>query len=159
MTTLSIIILNHNTSKLLQRALSSIKSSLSAEVIVVDNASTDDSLAMIDKHFPKVKKIISTKNLGFAAGNNLGLKQARGKYLMLLNSDTKIIKNSLETLITYLEDHPKVGIVGPKLLLPDGAIDLACHRGFPTPTNSLAYFSHLESLFPESKLFFNWSGI
>ncbi len=149
---LSIIILNYNTKNLLIQTLKSISPKLTHEIIVVDNASTDGSTQAVINQFPDVKLIQSTKNLGFAAGNNLGLKKAKGQYLLLLNSDTQVVGDALEKAVTYLETHPQVGLLTPKLLLPDGAIDLSCHRGFPTPINSLLYFSHLASRFPNSRL-------
>jgi len=149
---LSIIILNHNTRDLLRQTLDSIHTDLKHEIIVVDNASTDGSTEMIRLKYPGVQLILSDKNIGFAAGNNLGLHQARGQYLLTLNSDTQIVTDALERLVAYLDHHPDVGIITPKLVLSDGAIDLSCHRGFPTLGNSIAYFVGLESLLPDSKL-------
>jgi len=149
---LSIIILNYNTKKLLIQTLKSISPKLSHEIIVVDNASTDGSTQAVTNQFPDVILIKSTKNLGFAAGNNLGLKKAKGQYLLLLNSDTQVVGDALEKAVNYLDENLQVGLLTPKLLLPDGAIDLSCHRGFPTPVNSLLYFSRLSSRFPNSRL-------
>lgn len=153
MTKLSIVILNYNTKDFLKNALASIKKKREWEVIVIDNASTDGSIKMVAEKFPWVKYIVNQKNSGFAAGNNVGLKKAKGEYLMLLNSDTKVINDALEKLVHFLDTHPDAGVVTPKLILPDGAIDLACHRGFPTPWNSLAYFVKLEQTFPNNRLF------
>lgn len=148
---LSIIILNYNTKKLVKQAIKSIKTNISHEIIVVDNASTDGSLDYL-KSLTNIKLVSLQKNLGFAAGNNHGLKKAKGKYFLLLNSDTKIFPNTLEKCLQYLDNNPRVGILTPKLVLSDGAIDLSCHRGFPTPANSLAYFIKLEQTFPNIKL-------
>lgn len=155
---LSIVILNHNTKKLLLGAIDSVQDSLrhtnlSHEIIVVDNASTDDSVIAVKKKHPHIKLIQLDKNLGFAAGNNQGIKQAKGKYLLLLNTDTQPLEDSLEHLVKYLDRHPRVGIVSPKLVLLDGSVDLSCHRGFPTLGNSLAYFLKLEQLLPNFKPF------
>ncbi len=150
---LSIVILNYNTKDLLKQTLESIKTSQKAETIVVDNASTDDSIDMLKNNFPRVKIVQNKQNLGFAAGNNQGIKVAKGKYILLLNSDTQIQDNAIDKCINYLDKHSQVGILTPKLILSDGAIDLASHRGFPTPLNSLAYFTKLEQLFPNFKPF------
>ena len=150
---LSIVILNYNTRDLLYQTLSSIETHLTHEIIVVDNASTDGSAEMVAKDFPQVKLVLNQQNHGFAAGNNIGLNISKGDFVMLLNSDTKIINPALDLLIKHLENHPKIGIITPKLLLADGSIDLACHRGFPKIANSLAYFLKLEEKFPNSKIF------
>jgi GT2 family glycosyltransferase len=151
--TLSIIVLSFNTKDLLEKTLGSIPKNSMYEVIVVDNASQDGSAAMVSAKFPHVKLIKLKKNIGFAAGNNVGIKQAKGRYIMLLNSDTEIVADGIELMLDYLNSHPQVGIITPKVLLPDGSIDLACHRGMPTPWNAFTYFSKLESLFPQTRLF------
>lgn len=150
--TLSIIILNYNTRRLLDQTLRSIHHHDDWETIVVDNASSDDSVEFVLAHHPQVKLIQNPSNLGFAAGNNIGIKEAQGKYILLLNSDTEIKGDALEQLIDYLNLHEDVGMITPKVILPDGAIDLACHRGLPTPWNALTYFSGLERLFPNWRL-------
>lgn len=150
---LSIIILNYNTRDLLDQTIKSIDTKLSHEIIVVDNASTDDSVAFLKKNHPNVKLIQNSVNSGFASGNNLGIKIAKGNYILLLNSDTKVLENALEKLVEFADQNQKIGIVTPKLILSDGAIDLSCHRGFPTLFNSLSYFARLESLLPNFKPF------
>lgn len=150
---LSIIILSYNTKTLLQQTLQSIPENPNWEIIVVDNASSDGSSEMVKSHFPSVKLVQNAKNLGFAAGNNRGILAAQGEYIMLLNSDTQIIDQAIQTLIDYLDTHPKVGVLTPKVILPDGAIDLACHRGLPTPWRAFTYFAKLEQLLPNSRFF------
>jgi GT2 family glycosyltransferase len=155
---LSIIILNYNTQDWVQNVLNSVFAypliNFSFEVIVVDNASSDDSVQIVKQKFPQVKLIESPENGGFAKGNNLGIKEANGRYIMLLNSDAEFTKETdLDACINYLDEHPTVGILTPKVLLPDGSVDLASHRGEPTPWAALSYFSGLEKLFPSSKLF------
>ena len=150
---LSIVVLSYNTKKLLEQTLRSIPENDKWEVIVVDNGSDDGSFEMLKSKYKKVKTIRNSKNLGFAGGNNVGIKASQGKYVMLLNSDTKIINDSIEKMVGYLEKNKEVGAVGPKLMLPDGAIDLACHRSFPTPWNALSYFLKLEQTMPNSKTF------
>ena len=157
--TLSVIIISYNTKDLTLKCLDSIFSlSLSTvhcslEVIVVDNASQDGSVTMIEKKFPQVHLIVNHQNFGFAKANNQALKIAQGDYLLLLNSDAQIQTEAICELISYLNSHPRVAAVTPKVVLPDGKIDPACHRGLPTPWNALTYFSKLEKLFPHSRLF------
>ena len=148
---LSIIILNYNTRDLLDAAIGSLHSKVSHEIIVVDNASTDDSVSFIKSNHQNVKLIVSPQNVGFAAGNNLGIRAAQGDYIMLLNSDTKVQTGALDKLLHFADSHREIGILTPKLILPDGALDLSCHRGFPTLGNSIAYFLGLESIFPNFK--------
>lgn len=154
---LSIIILNYNTKDLLRDCLSSIKKAKSNgftfETIVVDNASKDSSAAMVKKEFSWVKLIASKKNLGFAGGNNLGLKKAKGRYILFLNSDTKIVPEGLVKMMEFMEQNPGIGASTPKTMLFSGGMDPDCHRSFPTPWASICYFSGLEKLFPKSKLF------
>ena len=152
---LSIIIVSYNTKDYLEDTLQSIKQStdhLEKEIIVVDNASTDGSLEMLNK-FNWVKLINNNHNLGYAAANNSGLKQARGEYILFLNSDTKIFPHTLSTMIDFMDQHPDVGISTCRVELPSGQIDPASHRGFPTPWNALTYFLGLEKLLPKTKFF------
>lgn len=153
----SIIILSYNTRVLLERCLSSLHTAQTArdtwEIIVVDNASGDDSVAAIKKGFPRVHVIENKKNLGFAAGNNIGIKKAKGNIILLLNSDTEVSLGTIQEAVRFLLHHPKAGVVTCKLIRPDGSIDIACHRGFPTPWAALSYFSGLEKIFPTSTFF------
>lgn len=131
---LSIIILSWNTKALLKQCLKSLeresKKAGEQEVIVVDNGSSDSSPQMVKKEFPQVKLIRNEENLGFAKGNNQGIKVAKGKYIMLLNSDTIVKKGVIEKLVEYLDDHLGSAIVGPKLLNQDGSSQANCGR-FP----------------------------
>ena len=153
---LSIIIVNFNTGKFLEKCLQSVVSSQftlhSLEVIVVDNASSDGSEQAASK-FSGVSLIKNNQNLGFAAANNIGLKKAAGKYILLLNPDTLVEKDTFLKMIKFMEANLDVGVVTCKVLLPNGEIDWASHRGFPTPWNSLAYFLRLAKIFPKLKLF------
>jgi len=109
----SIIIVNYNTKTLLKQCLVSVfnkTENIDFEIIVVDNASHDDSQQMLKNEFPKVKLIESEKNVGFGRANNLGAEQATGKYLFLLNSDTILINNAVFFLFDFLENNPKAGI-------------------------------------------------
>ncbi len=125
MTDLSIIILNYNTKDLLDSCLWSIlknSKSQNFEIIVVDNASTDGSVAMIKKKYPYVKLIESRVNLGYSAGNNLGLSKSHGRNILFLNSDTGIFGNSLNIMLECLETRDNIGILGPKLVNPDKTV-------------------------------------
>jgi len=154
---LSIVIVNYNTASLLDDCLSSIfkstKPKNGIEVIVVDNASTDDSRKIVKKKYPDVYLIANKTNLGFAKANNLGVKQAKGRFLLFLNSDTVVNRFSLVKPLKYLRNHPSVGAVTIKLYLKNNQIDPDNHRGFPTPWAALTHFSGLSRLFPQSKVF------
>jgi len=154
---LSIIITNYNTKELLKKLLFSIKKSIlksfKIETIVVDNASADDSTKMVEKNFPLVNLIINKKNLGYAKANNKGIKKAKGKYILLLNSDTLLNKNTLFKIIEFMEKNKEYAAVTCKVELSNGQIDPACHRGFPTPWAAFTYFSTLEKIFSQSKIF------
>lgn len=153
------------------------------EVWVVDNASSDDSVDIVRTHFPQVRLIVSTHNGGFAYGNNLALRQIVNSlpessptghrtgslghlipnarhptqntpdYVLLLNNDTVVSAGALDGLVAYLEEHGDVGAVGPRLLLPDGSLDLACRRSFPTPIVSFYRMVGISRLFPKSRRF------
>ena len=150
MTRLSIVILSYNTKRYLEqvlRSLARIKKN-DWEVIVVDNASQDGSAQMVKEEFPFVKCIINKKNVGFSAGNNSGIRRAQGAYVLLLNSDTEVRDaESIPTLLSYMDKHPDIGAVTPKVVLADGTMDMASHRGIPTPWNSFSYFIGLERVF------------
>src|SRR5687767_5887044 len=110
---LSIIIVSYNTADFLKECLASVykhgTSGITTEVIVVDNASVDDSVTMVKKEFPKVKLIANDKNLGFSKANNLGIKHATGNYILFLNSDTAVPANTLQEMKRFMDEHPKVG--------------------------------------------------
>ena len=154
---LSVVILNFNTVDLtrvcLRTLLSSQLGTYTMEVIVCDNGSTDGSVEVISREFPEVTLIENKKNLGFAAGNNPGIKRAKGRYILLLNTDTEMPPETLATMLAFMDAHPDVGASTCKLLLPDGSMDPACHRGFPTPWVAFTYLSKLEKLFPRTRLF------
>ena len=121
---LSVIVVSYNTQKLLRDCLASIfkqTKDLTYEVIVVDNASTDGSLPMVKKIFPKVLVIENKENLGFSKANNQALRLAQGKAILLLNSDTKVVGHALKKLIDFAETKEKLAVVGPKLLNADGS--------------------------------------
>lgn len=154
---LSIIILSYNTKELLEKCLQFLqkakKNNFQVEMIVVDNASVDGSPEMVEKEFPEIKLIRSKKNLGYAGGNNLGLKKTQGECLLFLNSDTQIKSEALIKMMKFMKENPKVGASSPKTMLFNGEMDPDCHRGFPTPWASITYFLGLEKLFPKSRIF------
>lgn len=164
---LGIVIVNYNTRDYLKRCLETVYASqgdFSFKVVVVDNASSDGSAEMVKTDFPQAELIASLKNGGFSYGNNLGL-QALGfkgvkdvapdapRYALLLNPDTEVPANSLYDMTRYMDAHPEVGAAGPKLMLEDGSLDLACRRSFPTPMVSFYRFSGLSKLFPRHPQF------
>ena len=154
-TDLSIIIVSYNTKNFLRRCLESL--SPNKEIIVVDNGSVDGSVEMVSKDFPQLKLIKNKKNLGFAKANNLAIKKASGRYILFLNPDTVVQKNTLKTMVKFMEENPQVGAATCRVELPNGQLDQACHRGFPTAWNAFCYFSGLGKLFPKSKIFAGYS--
>lgn len=157
---LGIVILNYNTRDLLRDCLHSLQAArdVALEAIVVDNASRDGSVEMLRAEFPKTRVIASQTNGGYAYGNNLALREFLSRVnpppaLMLLNTDTIVPPHALKLLLDFLDAHPDAGIVGPKLRLRDGSLDLACRRSFPTPEISFYRLLGLSKLFPKSKRF------
>lgn len=159
---ISIIIVNYNGYFWLEKCLESFQNlrewnrdskKTAVEVIVVDNGSTDDSAQKTEKNFSWVNLIRTNKNLGFAGGNNVGIQKASAPLIMLLNSDTEFFpQTSLQELLENFAQKD-IAVVTPKIVLADGSLDHASHRGFPTPWNALAYFSGVAKYFPSSRLF------
>ncbi len=163
----AIVIVNYNTCELLRDCLTSIYGSqgnIRFNVIVVDNASSDGSAAMAQTEFPQADLIASTVNGGFAYANNLGLRCAgfdsngtpsaqAPQYALLLNPDTVLPPMALADMLAFMEMRPEVGAAGPKLVLLDGSLDLACRRAFPTPMVSFYRMIGLSKLFPRSRVF------
>lgn len=132
---LSVIILNYNTKELLEGCLKSVKEHMNEvpmEVIVSDNSSDDGSPEMIKKKFPWVK-LLEGPNEGFSKGNNRARPYANGEMILFLNPDTLVHKDVFAKTVRYLDEHPKVGAVTCKLVLPDGSMDKDVRRKFPTP--------------------------
>ncbi len=164
---LGIVILNWNTSALLRRCLETVlanQGEVQFRVVVVDNASTDDSVALVRQSFPDVTLIESDVNGGYPYGNNLGLRalgyQGAGqvsadapRYALLLNPDTEVPPNVFADMVHFMDGRPDVGVAGPKLVLEDGSLDKACRRSFPTPLVSFYHFSKLAKFFPNSPRF------
>lgn len=144
---LSVIIVNYQTFKLTRDTIDSILKynyPFTYEIIVVDNASSDDSLDKLKDYFKDSVEFISSKeNNGFAAGNNQGLKIASGKYVLLLNSDTVVWENTLKNIYEFMETNSDVGACGCRVLLEDGNLDKACKRSFPNVKNSFYRLFHI----------------
>ncbi|MBI2007221.1 MAG: glycosyltransferase family 2 protein, partial [Candidatus Blackburnbacteria bacterium] len=180
---LSIVILSYNTKDFLLGCLQSIKEAdlgeIKTEIIVVDNASIDGSGETARE---SIKSITSTtrstghstvssdrigsgqagitglvienrRNLGFAAGNNIGVKKSTGRYVLFLNPDTVLSGSVLQEVFGFMEKYKDVAVASPRLELPTGELDEASHRGFPTPWNAFCHFSGLRKIFPRSKIF------
>lgn len=167
---LAVVIVNHDTRALLLACLESLYAGglegLTAHVIVVDNASTDGSADAVRAAFPQVRLDAGRDNVGYAAANNRGLRavgfaeplepetvERTARHALLLNPDTVVPHGALRGLVAALEAEADLGAVGPKLVLPDGSLDLACRRSFPTPEVSLYRFLGLARLRPRSRRF------
>jgi len=154
---LSVVIVSFNTKGLLKDCLDSLgraRDEIPFEVIVVDNASSDGSASMVKEDYPSVKLVTNDTNLGFAVGNNKARAYCKGEYVLFLNSDTSIPKSTIGETVKYLKDHPEVGSLTCKLVLPSGKLDLDARRSFITPWIGLTHiFLKLDRLFPTSKLF------
>jgi O-antigen biosynthesis protein len=152
----SVVIVNYNVRDFLHHAIVSLTKALkgiSSEILVVDNASDDGSVEMVKRTFPRVRLFASPINLGFAKGNNLALRQARGEYLLLINPDTLVQEDTIGRMVDFFEGHPDVGLAGCKILNPDGSFQLPCRRSFPTPWVAFTKMTGLSRLFPRSRLF------
>ncbi len=153
---LSISIVNYNNKECLGACLDSIYShaqDMNFEVIVVDNNSSDGSIDFIKQAFPLVSIIENSENLGFVKANNQGIRASSGRYILSLNNDTIIKNDTLTGLVRFMQEHPDVGVCGPKVLNRDGTFQRQCRRSFPTISSSLCYFLKLHKLFPRSEYF------
>jgi len=155
-TDLSIVIVNWNVRDLLRDCLESVYAgwqtdSDALEVIVVDNASSDGSSAMIRAEFPQVVLIENCDNVGFTVGNNQAIELARGRYVMLLNPDTEVLGEAPRTMVRYMDDHPEVGVVAPKLLNPDGTVQPS-RRQFPILATAFLESTVLQQWWPDNKV-------
>jgi len=170
---LAIVILNYNTRELLSNCLDSVFASqgdFRYQVCVVDNASTDGSAEMVRSRFSQAHVIANPVNIGYSAGNNAGLRwfgfrdangavetktgeREQARYTLLLNPDTLLPPAALAEMIAFMDARPTVGVAGPRVRRPDGSLDKACRRSFPTPQVSFYRMTGLSRLFPRSKRF------
>ncbi|MEM1326922.1 MAG: glycosyltransferase family 2 protein [Bacteroidota bacterium] len=153
---LSIIIVNYNVQYFLEQALRAVARAtqrLEAEVFVVDNNSVDDSVEMVRTKFPDVHLIDNQHNPGFSIANNQAIRQAKGKYILLLNPDTVVQEDTFDTCWAYMEAHPKVGALGVKMIDGSGAYLPESKRGFPSPFVAFCKTIGLSKFFPKSATF------
>lgn len=153
---LYVVIVNYNTRDLLRQCLASVyesKGAFTYHVCVVDNCSTDGSATMVRQEFPQATLIETEVNGGYAYANNIGLRSAPARYYLLLNPDTVLPPSALADMLAFMEAHPDAGAAGPRLVLQDGSLDLACRRSFPTPAVSFYRLIGLSKLFPKSRRF------
>lgn len=145
----SVIILNYNVKYFIDLCLQSViaaTQNLDAEIIVVDNASVDGSVQWIKKQFPQVNVIVNSKNLGFPKGNNIGVKQAKGEYICILNPDTIVAEDTFAKALSHMEQNPQVAMMGPKLIDGSGRFLQESKRGTPTPWVAFTKVSGLYKL-------------
>lgn len=153
---LSIIIVNYNVKHYLEQCLLSVEKALvgvSGEVFVVDNCSTDGSVAYLRDRFPWVRYIENDVNVGFSKANNQAIRESRGKYVLLLNPDTFIAESTLRECIDFMDSKSDAGMCGVSMLRADGSFAPESRRGVPTPFVAFCKMSGLGSLFPKSRLF------
>jgi len=169
---LGIVVTSYNTRDLLRTCLRSVYASahhraggdFTFEVCVVDDASSDGSAGMVAAEFPQAHLIANTENVGYPTANNQGLRafgfadspgesSHRPRFALLLNSDTELPPDALAQMLDFMAEHPDAGAAGPKIVLHDGSLDLACRRSFPTPEVSFYHMAGLSRLFPHSPRF------
>ena len=148
------VIVSYQVRRHLVRCLRSVlRSSERPAIVVVDNASADGSAEMVEKEFPSVRLIRNQANLGFAAASNLGIKASDTPYVLSLNPDTEVTLSAIGILREFLDANRLVGAVGPRIIRPDGSLDFAARRSFPTPATAFARLSNLSRIFPTSSRF------
>ena len=157
---LGIVIVNYNTRERLRDCLSSLDANRHVALLtyVVDNNSPDDSAAMVRAEFPQVQLIASKVNGGYAYANNLALRAILAHnpappFVLLLNPDTVLPPDALAQMIDFFNTHPACGIAGPKLVMADDKLDLACRRSFPSPELAIYHVLGLDERFPKSPRF------
>ena len=153
--TLSIIIVTYNAGAFLPDCLWSLSRrppSFGIEVIVVDNASTDDSVALARRHYPAAQVIAKSENAGFAAANNIGYRRSSGEFILLLNPDTIVHEGALDRMANFLREHPDAGAAGPRILSRDGSLQ---RTGVSAPSlwNQFVETVFLDRAFPRSRMF------
>ena len=150
----TVIVINYNTAHLLDQlfaALKAARNGLRYQVVVVDNASRDQSVQILHTQYPCVELIENKENIGFARANNQALARASGRYVLLLNTDAFVSSDTLSKTVEYMETHPGCGVLGVKLVGRDGSLQPSC-RYFPTPWNVFLASTGLKWLFPGAHL-------
>ncbi|MRX68183.1 Glycosyltransferase, GT2 family [Flavobacterium resistens] len=153
---LSVIILNYNVRYFLEQCVLSVQeaiATLDAEIIVVDNNSADNSCLMIQEKFPSVKLIQNKENFGFPKGNNIGVAEAKGKYICILNPDTIVAEDTFAKILAFAEEKNDLGIIGCKLIDGTGNFLPESKRGIPTPWVAFTKVLGLYKIFPKLKNF------
>lgn len=153
--TLSIVIVSFNTRDLTRKCLNLVKvlvKDIDAEILVVDNASRDESAAMVAAEFPEIRLFVSSINLGFAGGNNIALREARGRYLLLLNTDAFPFADTIPATLAYMEQDPRCGVLGVKLVCEDGTVQPSA-RMLPTPWRKFCVMTGIAARYPQSRIF------
>ena len=152
----TVVVVSYNTRALTLQCLKSVfrQNHVAYEVIVVDNASSDNSAKEIIRSFPKVELIENIENKGFASANNQAIKGAKGRYILLLNSDTKLLtEETFSNMVEFMDKREDVGIGGCKITKPNGRLDWPCKRSFQTPSVFFFRSLGLDRLFPRNKKF------
>lgn len=147
---ISVILVSYNTAKMTIDALDTLfasETTFNTEVVIIDNASSDDSVSLIKQHYPDITLIENQKNVGFGRANNQALDVIKGDYVLLLNTDAFVAKDTLQKTVDYMENNPKCGLLGVRLIGRDGDLQPSC-RFFPTPFNIFAQRLGLNRLFP-----------
>ena len=148
----SVVIVSYNVRDQLANCLRSVLASAGVrpEIVVVDNASSDGSSEMLRAEFPQVRLVTNPENRGFATASNQGIRQTLGACVLSLNPDTVVEPDAIVRLAVYLDSHPDVGAVGPKIMRPDGSLDLAGRRSFPSPGVAFFRLTRFSRLFPRN---------
>lgn len=153
--TVSIVIVNYNTGKLLRSCLESVYAGANGtpfDVWVVDNNSHDESVTIVRSQFPTVNVVQNASNVGFSRANNMVISKSGSDYILLLNPDTLVIDDAIDRMMKFMDEHPRVGIAGCKVLNGDGTLQLACRRSIPTPKVAFYRLTGLSRLFPNSRV-------
>ncbi len=154
-TDVTAILVNWNGCALLERALTALFTtthSVALQVIVVDNASSDGSVAMVQQRFPEVTLLVNEENVGFGRANNQALELAEGRYILLLNTDAFVHDGAVDGMVAFMDAHPDAGSVGCRLSYEDGSLQRSCFA-FPTLTTEIWGALFLDRLFPRSSVF------
>ncbi|HSR49196.1 MAG TPA: glycosyltransferase family 2 protein [Acidobacteriota bacterium] len=156
MNRLAVIIVNHNSTDYLRACLASIEEQggePQAQLVVVDNASASQDFSQLQDRHPQVRFIFNDENRGFSAACNQGVEATQSRFCLFLNPDCEVRDRALSKLCDFLQEHPQAGIVGGRVLNPDGTLQLACRRSIPRPRVALFRLLGLSRLFPKSRTF------